>query len=92
MIMFGLGTIPMMLSIAIAGNIMSVAIRRKINRVIPILVVVVGVLFILRGLNLGIPYLSPPKEKIEKKFERSLEKDQALKGTTPVDTNFSFVA
>ncbi len=75
MIMFGLGTIPMMLSIAIAGNILNVAIRQKINRLIPVLVVVVGIFFILRGLNLGIPYLSPPREKIEKKFEKSLEKE-----------------
>ena len=76
MIMFGLGTIPMMLSIAIAGNILSVAIRSKINRLIPVLVVLVGIFFILRGLSLGIPYLSPPKEKIEKKFEKSLEKEK----------------
>jgi len=79
MIMFGLGTIPMMLSIAIAGNILSVTVRRKINRLIPILVVVVGIFFVLRGLSLGIPYLSPPREKIEKKFEKSLEKE--TKGT-----------
>ena len=79
MIMFGLGTIPMLLSIAIAGNIMSVAIRRKINRLIPVLVVIVGIFFILRGLNLGIPFLSPPKEKIEKKFEKSLEKEQSMR-------------
>ncbi len=75
MIMFGLGTIPMMLSIAIAGNILNAAIRQKINRLIPVLVVVVGIFFILRGLSLGIPYLSPPREKIEKKFEKSLEKE-----------------
>ena len=73
MLMFGLGTIPMMLTIAIAGNILSAAARRKINRLIPVLVVVVGLFFILRGLNLGIPFLSPPREKIEKKFENSLE-------------------
>ena len=75
MIMFGLGTIPMMLSIAIAGNILNAAIRQKINRLIPVLVVVVGIFFILRGLSLGIPYLSPPREKIEKKFEKSLDKE-----------------
>jgi len=79
MILFGLGTIPMLLSIAIAGNIMSVAIRRKINRLIPVLVVIVGIFFILRGLNLGIPFLSPPKEMIEKKFEKSLEKEQSMR-------------
>jgi len=78
MILFGLGTIPMMLSISLAGNIMSAAIRRNINRLIPILVVIVGALFILRGLSLGIPYLSPPKEKIEKKFEKSLQEEQKL--------------
>jgi len=76
MIMFGLGTIPMLLSIAIAGNLLNTAIRRKINRLIPVLVVVVGIFFVLRGLSLGIPYLSPPKEKIEKKFEKSREKEQ----------------
>ena len=77
MILFGLGTIPMLLTISLAGNIMSQAIRRKINKLIPVLVVVVGLLFILRGLSLGIPYLSPPKQKIEQKFEKSLEKNMA---------------
>jgi len=77
MIMFGLGTIPMLLSISLAGNILNAAVRRKINRLIPVLVVVVGIFFILRGLSLGIPYLSPPREKIEKKFEKSLEKEQS---------------
>lgn len=76
MIMFGLGTIPMLLSISIAGNILNAAVRRRINKLIPVLVVVVGIFFILRGLSLGIPYLSPPKEKIEMKFEKSLEKEQ----------------
>ena len=72
MILFGLGTIPMLLAISLAGNIMSLAIRNRINKLIPVLVVVVGLLFILRGLSLGIPYLSPPKQKIEQKFEKSL--------------------
>jgi sulfite exporter TauE/SafE len=76
MVSFGLGTIPMMLAIALVGNLMSTAVRRKINRLIPILVVVVGIFFVLRGLNLGIKYISPPREKIEKKFEKSLEKEQ----------------
>ena len=75
MVLFGLGTIPMMLSISLAGNLFSSAIRNKINKLIPILVVLVGIFFILRGLSLGIPFLSPPKEKIETKFEKSLEKN-----------------
>ena len=80
MILFGLGTIPMLLGISLAGNLLSLTVRKRINKLIPVLVVVVGIFFILRGLSLGIPYLSPPKEKIEKKFEKSLEKEQtALK-------------
>jgi sulfite exporter TauE/SafE len=92
MLMFGLGTIPMMLSIAIAGNVISVAVRRKINKLIPVLVVMVGVFFILRGLSLGIPFLSPPKEKIEKKFEKSLEKEHSLLQQTSICDCYSFYA
>jgi len=76
MILFGLGTIPMLLGISLAGNLLSLTVRKHINKLIPILVVVVGIFFILRGLSLGIPYLSPPREKIEKKFEKSLEEEQ----------------
>jgi uncharacterized protein len=72
MILFGLGTIPMMLGISLAGNVLGLAVRQKINKIIPVLVVVVGLLFILRGLDLGIPYLSPKKQMIEKKFENNL--------------------
>jgi len=75
MILFGLGTIPMLLFISLAGNAMSLTLRKRINKLIPVLVIVVGIFFILRGLSLGIPYLSPPKQKIEQKFEKSLEKN-----------------
>ncbi len=78
MILFGLGTIPMLLGISLAGNFLNSTVRNKINKLIPVLIVVVGIFFILRGLSLGIPFLSPPKDKIEKKFENSLNKNQAL--------------
>ena len=63
MILFGLGTIPMLLAISLAGNVMSHAVRKKINKLIPVLVVVVGILFILRGLSLGIPLFKSAKTK-----------------------------
>lgn len=76
MVVFGLGTIPMLLFIGVAGNIISAKFRQRINNLIPFLIVLVGIFFILRGLNLNIPFLSPTKDKIEKKFENSLqEKD-----------------
>jgi len=78
MIMFGLGTLPMLLGITLAGNLMGLAFRKGINKVIPVLVILVGIFFVLRGLSLGIPYLSPPREKIEKKFEKSLDKETGM--------------
>ena len=64
MVMFGLGTIPMMLAISLVGNAVSLSLRNRINKIIPYVVVIIGLIFILRGLSLGIPYLSPPVEKL----------------------------
>jgi len=64
MVLFGLGTIPIMLGISLAGNMISLSVRKKINKIIPYIVVIVGALFILRGLALGIPFISPPINKM----------------------------
>lgn len=64
MALFGFGTLPMLLIISLLGNVISQTIRKKINQIVPFVVVAIGILFILRGLTLGIPYLSPPKEKL----------------------------
>ena len=59
MFLFGLGTIPLMTAVVYLGNFTKGTFRKKIQKVIPIVVVLIGVLFILRGLGLGIPYVSP---------------------------------
>jgi sulfite exporter TauE/SafE len=59
MLLFGLGTIPMMSSVIFFNSIMTVRFRNKIQKVIPYVGVIIGILFILRGLGLGIPYISP---------------------------------
>lgn len=59
MILFGLGTMPMMLLVSQFRSLISVSIRNKMRQVVPVFVGVMAVLFIIRGLNLGIPYLSP---------------------------------
>lgn len=59
MAIFGLGTLPAMLALALLGNAISVNFRNKINKVIPVFVVSMALLLILRGMNLGIPYISP---------------------------------
>jgi sulfite exporter TauE/SafE len=65
LILFGLGTLPMMLTISLIGNALTLNVRNILIKFIPYVVVLIGVLFILRGLCLGIPYISPSKEKLE---------------------------
>ena len=64
MILFGLGTIPIMLSLSLIGHTISVSARNKIRKIVPIFIVLIGLLFILRGLQLGIPYISPPEKML----------------------------
>ena len=59
MILFGLGTIPLMTSVVYLNSMIKMPFRNKIQKAIPYVAVVIGVLFILRGLGLGIPYISP---------------------------------
>ncbi len=59
MILFGLGTVPMMSSIVYINSFLTVPMRNRIQKVIPYVAVIIGCLFILRGLGLGIPYISP---------------------------------
>lgn len=61
MTLFGLGTIPFMFTVVLVGNLMSQAFRQKILKFIPIVMIILGGLFIIRGLELGIPYVSPKK-------------------------------
>ncbi|WP_055442385.1 sulfite exporter TauE/SafE family protein [Lacinutrix himadriensis] len=59
MALFGLGTIPLMTSAIYLGKFLNTKMKQRIQKGIPIFVVIIGLLFILRGLGLGIPYLSP---------------------------------
>jgi uncharacterized protein len=66
MVLFGIGTMPAMFGTSIAGNFISLNIRQKISKTIPYFAALIAILFILRGLSLGIPYISPKTEKINK--------------------------
>ncbi len=56
---FGLGTVPMMLGLGLAGPGLQRIVRFRLQPLLPAGLAVVGALLILRGLSLGIPYLSP---------------------------------
>lgn len=59
MILFGLGTIPAMFAASIFGRFINIGLRRKLNKLIPVFAIVLALIFILRGMSLGIPFISP---------------------------------
>jgi hypothetical protein len=56
---FGVGTVPMMLALGLSGKLIHASVRTKLVRLVPVSVCVLAALLILRGLSLGIPYVSP---------------------------------
>ncbi len=67
MLAFGFGTIPLMFGLMVAGRYVSLAVRQKMRRLVPLFVGVMACLMILRGLGLGIPFISPSFAQNEKK-------------------------
>lgn len=59
MAVFGAGTLPMMLAISWSGKLVPLKWRSSITKIYPYITMLVAVLLILRGMNLGIPYISP---------------------------------
>jgi len=62
MFWFGIGTFPLMLLTMVSSGFISPVIRRRINKAMPYLMVCLGLWFMLRGMGLNIPYLSPEKQ------------------------------
>jgi sulfite exporter TauE/SafE len=59
MILFGMGTIPLMTTAIYLGNFLKGRAKKRIVTLIPVFIVIIGLLFILRGMGLGIKYISP---------------------------------
>lgn len=59
MALFGLGTFPMMFGVSIIGQFLSQKTRSTLVKWSPVFAFIIAILFIIRGLNLGIPYMSP---------------------------------
>jgi sulfite exporter TauE/SafE len=67
---FGVGTIPVMLGVSLFPRIFSLSIRERLVRLTPVLSIIVGILLIVRGLNLGIPYVSPKLQPVSAEAEQ----------------------
>lgn len=59
MILFGAGTLPAMMLVGYMGRLLNVRARQSMRKLVPIFITLMALVLILRGLNLGIPYLSP---------------------------------
>lgn len=59
MVFFGLGTLPALLGVILFKGFISSETLSKSKKIIPLFIVFMGVIFVLRGMNLGIPYISP---------------------------------
>ena len=59
MLFFGLGTFPLMFATVLLGNFLNQQVRQRIYKSVPILLSFMAILLILRGMNLGIPFISP---------------------------------
>lgn len=67
MMFFGLATIPSMFIISYTANTLTAKKRSIIKKISPALTITVALILILRGLNLGIPYISPKLETATEK-------------------------
>ena len=61
---FGLGTVPALLAVRLGTARLSLARRALVRKASPFLVAGIGILFVLRGMGLGIPYLSPALHEV----------------------------
>ena len=59
MMLFGLGTVPAMFTATVFGKFINIGIRAKLRKIIPVFAILLAAVFIMRGMNLGIPFLSP---------------------------------
>jgi sulfite exporter TauE/SafE len=59
MVFFGLGTVPALIMVAIGGQFFGIVFRQKVQSLLPLFIFSMGLLLILRGMNLGIPFISP---------------------------------
>ena len=73
LVVFGLGTVPLMTAAIYLGNFLKGKAKQTILKAIPVFVVLIGLLFIMRGMGLGIKYISPSnmvtEQQVDSKYD-----------------------
>jgi len=57
---FGVGTLPVMMTLSLGGSLVTGRFRSSLRTALPVIAIMIGVLVVVRGMALGIPYVSPP--------------------------------
>ncbi len=78
MVGFGLGTLPALYAVNILGNKLTHLFKSKWNRVLPYYIVIMGVFIVLRGMDLGIPYISPKNKQVQPTEQNHLTPKQQM--------------
>jgi len=73
MFVFGIGTMPVLLLFLLVSGKFGYAFRVYLKKATPVIMSVMGILLILRGLDLGIPYISPVSDALALPVSRSGE-------------------
>ncbi len=68
MVGFGLGTFPLMTAVVSGFQLLPKSITSNFKFVVPVVTVFIGMLLIMRGLALDIPYVSPAVAKLSADF------------------------
>lgn len=87
MVGFGIGTLPALFAVNILGNQFASLFKNKLAGFIPYYIVLMGAFIVIRGMNLGIPYLSPQRMTPVAQTEQVL--DAPSKPITKPDVGFS---
>jgi sulfite exporter TauE/SafE len=85
MLAFGFGTLPLMFIFSAFGNWLGFKQRLFIRKYLPVFSVTIAILLILRGLNLGIPYVSPA---FTRDVHEPIPADQHCSPTPPQEAHF----
>lgn len=69
MLAFGIGTTPILWAVTLVRDKITASLRQKLKPITLVIAFLIGGLLILRGLNLGIPYISPKmNHQVEQKM------------------------
>jgi hypothetical protein len=71
MFFFGIGTIPALLTASLLPRFLRTKQQLSTRKLIPLFSILFAILFILRGLNLGIPFVSPRMQGHTPKMEKA---------------------